>query len=321
MDVADLKVFEAVSRSGSMNRAAAELNTVQSNVTARIRALEDELGVALFQRHARGVTITPAGKRVLPFVARLSKLLADAQAAAKDDGMPNGTLLLGSMETTTALRLSPLLSQFAQTYPKVRLAITTGTTARLLSDVIECRLDGAFVSGPISHPDLHQEAIFREELVLVTAPGIRSLQALTTIADLKTIVFQIGCAYRQRLEAILAEMGILVAKPMEFGSLDAIISCVGAGVGVTLLPKGVVAAARRDAIVAVHELPPAQAEVETVFIRRHDAYVSSSMAAFLDLARSRYGAAPTASKTEHRSPGVIRKSAATKPKMRAGARR
>ncbi len=294
MDIADLKVFEAVSRLGSMNRAAAELNTVQSNVTARIRALEEALGVALFRRHARGVTVTLAGQRLLPFVGRIAKLLADAEAAAKDDGIPNGALVIGSMETTAALRLSPLLSQFANAYPKVRLALTTGTTSRLLSDVIEGRLEGAFVAGPVSHPDLHQEAIFREELVVVTARNVASLRDLAKIADLRTIVFQLGCSYRQRLEAVLAELGIAVAKPMEFGSLDAIIACVAAGVGVTLLPKGVVASAWRKGKIAIHELPPKRAQAETLFVRRHDAYLSSALTAFLDLARSHYGAAQAA---------------------------
>jgi DNA-binding transcriptional LysR family regulator len=289
MDISDLKIFETVARSGSMNRAAAELNTVQSNVTARIRALEEELGITLFQRHARGVTTTPAGQRMLPFAGRIAKLLADAQAAAKDEGSPNGELLLGSMETTMALRLSPLLGRFAQDHPAVRLAITTGTTARLLNDVVNWRLDGAFVAGPISHPDLHHETIFREELVLVTAPTVKRAQELTRIADLKTIVFQIGCCYRQRLETYLAEMGLVTAKPMEFGSLDAIISCVSAGVGVTLLPRGVAALASQQGRVALHELPPERALAETVFIRRNDAYVSRAMMAFLDLARAGYG--------------------------------
>ncbi len=286
MDVADLKVFEAVSRHGSMNRAAAELHTVQSNITARIRALEEELGVLLFQRHARGVTTTPAGQRVLPFVARIARLLSDARAAATDDGVPNGSLLVGSLETTTALRLAPLLTHFVKTYPLVRLAIVTGTTSRLLNDVVECRLDGAFVAGPISHPDLLQEAIFHEELALVTAPDVLTPGALARIADLKMVVFQIGCSYRQRLEGVLAAMGIVVAKPLEFGSLDAIIGCVAAGVGVTLLPKSVVASAWRQGMVAVHDLPPDQVRVDTLFIRRHDGHVSSALSAFLDIARS-----------------------------------
>ena len=286
MDLSDLKVFEAVSRLGSMSRAAKELHTVQSNVTARIRVLEEELGVPLFQRHARGVTPTPAGRRILPYVAKISKLVADARSAARDDGTPSGTLQLGSLETTTALRLSPVLVSFAKANPKVRLAITTGTTTRLLSDVLEYRLDGAFVAGPVSHPDLQHETFFREELVLVTAPSVRTPKDLISIDDLKTIVFQIGCSYRQRLETSLAEMGIAVAQPQEFGSLDAIISCVSAGLGVTLMPRAVVASALRDGKVAAHKLPLARGMVETVFVRRKDVYVSSAMKAFFDLIRT-----------------------------------
>jgi LysR family transcriptional regulator, cell division regulator len=286
MDVSDLRIFEAVSRLGSMNRAAVELHTVQSNVTARIRALEENLGVTLFQRHARGVIMTSAAERLLPFVGRITKLVSDAQAAAKDEGAPNGTLLLGSMETTAALRLSPLLSQFAAAYPKVRLAITTGTTSRLLNDVIQCRLDGAFVAGPLSHPDLHHETVFREELVLITPRNVATLQDLANVPDLRTIVFQIGCSYRQRLESVLADLGIIVAKPMEFGSLDIIIGCVAAGAGVTLLPRSMVVAAQKDGRIFVHDLPAKYAQTETLFVHRNDAYLSSAMKAFLDAARS-----------------------------------
>ncbi|CAM3431579.1 LysR family transcriptional regulator [Bordetella sputigena] len=285
MDVADLKTLAAVARHGSMNKAASELHTVQSNVTARIRALEDELGVPLFQRHARGVTITPAGQRMLPFVARIAKLLAEARAAAQDDGEPGGALVLGGLETTTALRLSPLLIEFARTYSAVRLTLNTGTTASLLRDVVECRLEGAFVSGPVNHPDVHQETIFTEQLVLVSSPALRSMKDLAKVVELKTIVFSGGCSYRQRLNTLLASMGVVAAQPLEFGSLDAIIGCVAAGVGVTLLPKGVVASAFEAGRVSIHRLPPEQARAETLFVRRMDGYVSSALTAFLALAR------------------------------------
>jgi DNA-binding transcriptional LysR family regulator len=195
-------------------------------------------------------------------------------------------LILGGLETTTALRLSPILSHFAKTYPAVRLVIATGTTHKLVDDVLGCRLEGAFVAGPVNHPELHQETVFREELVLVTPPAIRTPSDLANVPDLKTIVFQTGCSYRQRLESILAERGIVAAKPLEFGSLDTIVSCVSAGVGVTLLPKGVVAKAWQEGRIAIHELPPKKAQVDTVFVRRADAYVSSAMSAFLDVART-----------------------------------
>ncbi len=285
MQASDLKMFEAVARHGSMNRAALELHTVQSNVTARIRALEEEIGVALFHRHARGVSLTSAGHRLLPFVARFKKLVADAQSAARDDGQPKGPLLLGAMETTLALRLSPKLVAFARACPDVRLAVTTGATSRLVADVLEYRLDGAFVAGPVDHPDLYGETIFREELVLVTATTITRPRGLAAMDELKTIVFQIGCSYRQRLDALLAELGVVISNPLEFGSLDAVIACVSAGIGVTLLPKGVVGDAHRDGKVAVHALPPEKAQADTLFVRRHDAYVSSAMRAFLDTVR------------------------------------
>ena len=83
----------------------------------------------------------------------------------------------------------------------------------------------------------------------------------------------------------MSKAGILVAQPLEFGSIEAILGCVAAGVGITLLPKGVVAAAWRDGQVAVHELEPEFAEVQTVFIRRTDAYVSSALSAFLQIVR------------------------------------
>jgi LysR family transcriptional regulator, cell division regulator len=281
MDVADLKVFEAVARHGSMNKAATELHTVQSNVTARIRSLEREVGVALFNRNVRGVSLTPAGHRMLPYAARLAKLVAEAKLAAMDEG---------SLETTAALRLSPFLSQFARRYPQVRLSLTTGTSCSLTADVAECRLDGAFVAGPVDHPDLYCETIFHEELVLVTPRTMRSLEALRSVQDLKTIVYRLGCSYRVRLESLLADMGIVTATPLEFGSLDAIVACVAAGIGITLLPRGVVANAVEQDLVAIHTIAPDRAHVETLFIRRQDAYVSSAMQAFVEVARSGNGA-------------------------------
>ncbi|KVN53119.1 LysR family transcriptional regulator [Burkholderia anthina] len=285
MDASDLRLFEAVARNGSMNRAAMELHTVQSNVTARIRVLEEELSVALFQRHNRGVDLTPAGHRLLPFATRMARLLDDARAAAKDDGEPAGALTIGTLETTAALRLPGVLAEFALKYPAVRLVVQTGITTTLLQDVVEYRLDGAFVSGPVDHPDLESEAIFPEEMVLVTSRTIDSIAKLRAVSELKIVVFRSGCSFRRRLEGVLAAHGIVATMPLEFGSLDAIIGCVAAGVGVTLLPKSIVADAWQRGRVSVHELPPAIARVDTMFIRRKDVYATSAMAAFRDMVR------------------------------------
>jgi len=285
MEYADLRVLEAVARHGSMNRAAVELNTVQSNVTARIRALEEQVGTALFERNSRGVVLTAAGQRLLPYAARLGALIREARDVARDDGTPRGCLHIGALETTAALRLPPILSAYAQTHPQVGLIVTTGTSAGLVTDILEHRLDGAFVAGPVQHPDLLEEAIFREELMLVTAPGLRRPDDLDRQRDLKMIVFRRGCSYRQRLEDLLARRGIQTPQPLEFGSLEAIIGCVAAGVGITLLPKAVILPAWREGKVVAHELPPEQARVDTVFIRRSQSHLTSALAAFLTIVR------------------------------------
>ncbi len=294
MNSLDLRVFEAVARLGGMNRAAAELNTVQSNVTARIRALEDGLGTPLFQRHAGGVSLTPAGSRLLPYATRMLHLLADARRAARDDGAPAGPLVLGTLETTAALRLSPLLSAYAVAHPEVDLTLRTGTTCELIEHVLERRLEGAFVCGPVQHPDLNAEVVFREELAVLTAPDVPSLDALACKGDLRIVVLRAGCSYRLRLEALLARRGMVGLRLLEFGTIDAILACVGAELGITLLPRALLEGAHRSGRAAAHALPPEDAQVETVFVRRHDAYSSSALAAFLDLVRPAWAKTPVA---------------------------
>ncbi|HJS32360.1 MAG TPA: LysR substrate-binding domain-containing protein [Alphaproteobacteria bacterium] len=285
MDASDLRIFEAVARLGAMNRAATELNTVQSNVTARIRALEGELKTPLFRRHRGGVALTSAGERLLPYALRIRRMIDEARRAALDDGTPKGRLTVGALESTAAHRLSPLLAGYVAAHPAVDLVLRTGTTCELIDKTLAHEVDGAFVCGPVDHRELVAEAVFREELVLLTARGARGLAALAQVHDLKLVVLRAGCSYRQRLEAILAARGIVATRLLEFGTLDAIIACVAAGLGVTLLPRTVVAQATRDRRVTQHELAPAEAAVETLFIRRRDTYVSSALAAFLDAAR------------------------------------
>ncbi len=285
MDSGALKVFEAVARQGGMNRAAAELNTVQSNVTGRIRQLETALSTALFDRHNRGVTLTAAGRRLLPYAERIGHLLADARRAAGDDGHPRGALTVGALETTAAIRLSPALASYAAAHPQVDLVLRTGTTAELIEAVLAHELEGALVCGPVDHPALAAETVFHETLTVATAPSVPALDRLHQGPDVKIVVLRAGCSYRQRLEEILARRGIVGLRRLEFGTIDSIIGCVAAGLGVTLLPRSVLAAAARDGRVATHDLTGAEADVATLFIRRRDAYVSSALAAFIDHVR------------------------------------
>jgi DNA-binding transcriptional LysR family regulator len=290
MDASALKMFEAVARTGGMNRAAAELNTVQSNVTARIRTLEDELGLPLFERHSRGVMLTGAGRRLLPYALQMARLLADAARAVRDDGTPSGPLTIGSLETTAALRLPPLLAGYTAACPRVDLALRPGTTAELIAAVLAQQVEGAFVCGPVAHPELAEEAMFEEELAVLAAPGVASLEGAIQ-GQARIVVLRAGCSYRQRLEVLLMQRGVTVVRLLEFGTLEAIFGCVSSGLGITLLPAALIGPVWRTGRVSVHQLPQADARVQTVFIRRRDAHVSSALRAFLDQVRS--GLVPT----------------------------
>lgn len=294
MDTSDLKIFEAVARTGGMKRAAVELHTVQSNVTAHIKALEADIGCALFERHGRGVSLTPAGRRLLPYADRAARLLADARRAARDDGAPRGVLAIGSLETTAALRLTPLLAQYATDNPEVDLVLHTATTRELIGDVLEQRLDGAFVCGPVAHPALEERVMFREELVVLAAPHIPSLDTVLKAGEVRTVVLRAGCSYRQMLEGFLARRGIAVQRQLEFGTLEAIFGCVGAGLGISLLPRALVGKTGGNGRVSVHKLPRADAVVDTVFIRRREGFASSALRAFLACAAGGFATAEAA---------------------------
>jgi DNA-binding transcriptional LysR family regulator len=281
VELTDLLTFSAVARSGGITRAAEELNTVQSNVTQRVKALEAEIGTALFERHSRGMTLTGAGRRLLPYAQRMAALSREAMLAARDDGEPKGPLAIGSMETTAAVRLPPLLADFHRRFPAVRLSLRTATTADLVAGVLDGSFDGAFIAGPIEHADLTATVAFREELVLVTARHVKSLaelRASTPESGPTALVFRTGCTYRQRLEQVLTEFGWPSATRFELGTLDGMIGCVAAGMGVTLLPRAVVG---RNEAVRVHALEPARSRVETLFITRRAAHDYSALRGFV----------------------------------------
>jgi len=285
MDSGDLKFFEAVARLGRRRRAAEELNTVQSNVTARIRLLEEQLGTRLFERHSRGVSLTSAGKRLLPYASDVGRLLDQALRAARDDGQPQGPLTIGTLETTMAMRLSPVLASYAAAYPEVDLTLRTGTTRELVEAVLSERMEGAYVCGPVHHPELEHEPVFHEELVVLTAPSIPSIEHVVRHGEVKILVLRAGCSYRQMLESILARRGIVGLRCLEFGTWESIFGCVAAGIGVTLVPRNMVGPVLQEGRVAVHRLPATEAFAETVFIRKSSAYCSSAMRAFLEMAR------------------------------------
>jgi len=125
--------------------------------------------------------------------------------------------------------------------------------------------------------------------VVVTAPSVTQVAWLPGLADMRIVVLRASCSYRQKLEDLLARRGITGLRQLEFGTLEAVLGCVAAGLGVTMMPRRLVEAHRVADKVAMHEVPGPQSYVETQFIRRRDAYASSALEAFVAEARESLG--------------------------------
>lgn len=232
MDSSLLKVFLTVAEEGTVSGAAKTLNCVQSNVTARLKQLEESAGRRLFYRRPRGVTLTDAGEVLLPHAREIVKKIEDAEMVMKNLGEEAGRLRIGSTESNAAVRLTPLLVKLHSAYPKIEFQLFTGTTDWVTEQLLNYKLDIAFVSGRPKNPELAVLREIEEQMVLVEpADGV--------VPDV-VINFKRGCTYKEHLEKIMGEMGISGYRTMEFGSLDTILGCVSAGMGRTLLPLAVV---------------------------------------------------------------------------------
>jgi len=277
MDLAALPIFRAVVRENGVTRAAAKLNRVQSNVTTRIKQLEEQLGTDLFIRDGRRLVLTPAGETLLPYAERLLALADEARHALRES-RPSGRLRLGTMESAAASRLPSLLAHYHQSWPEVALELETGTTGCLIERVREFEVDAALIAtqlDPDRDGDLFESVpVFREELVMLTPRGHRPIREARDIALSTLIAFERGCAYRSYVEKWYMEHGIRPARVLELGSYHAIVACVAAGAGVAVAPRSVLELQHDMNNIAIHSLGDL-GTVDTLLIWRRGHFSSA----------------------------------------------
>ncbi len=283
MDLHTLEIFQAVAKLGSISQAARKLQYAQSNITMKIQQLESDLQTTLFYRHNRGTALTAKGSILLAYTEKIFDLIEETKSVMSDDQTPKGPLMIGSMETTAAVRLPNLLAKYHKDFPDVDLTLKTGSTEQNIQGVLQYELDGAFVAGPIEHPELNEKDLIDEELVIITDTIHPPISSFKDIQTRTLLVFHAGCSYREKLEQWLQQEKVIPNKIMEFGTLDAIIGCVAAGLGISMLPQSVVSKHVQDGILRKHSIPNSYGKVKTVFIYRKDKYVPSSLKKFIDM--------------------------------------
>jgi DNA-binding transcriptional LysR family regulator len=266
-----------VAKKGTITEAAKELSYVQSNITSRIQKLETEMNTALFNRHNRGMTLTPEGKKLLVYCEKILKLTNEMKKVVQSKTEPAGKLEIGSIETV--IKLPVILSAYNKKYKNVDLSLLTGVTEQLQNDVLHHNLDGAFITEITQHPELVAHDVFQEELVLISDNTKTSLEQLKKEPFL---CFSKGCGYRARLENWYKDQNITPQKVMEFGTLETILGSVAMGLGITFVPKSAVSHLEEKGLVQCHYLPEKYSKINTVFIRRKDAYLTSTLEKFIE---------------------------------------
>ena len=254
IDLESLKIFRTVVDEGGIVRAAAKLNRVQSNVTTRIRQLEQHLGTRLFRREGRSIRLSTEGRTLLVYADRLLRL-ADETVSQMRTGKPKGVFRLGSLESTAGTRLAPILSRYHALYPDVVVELATGTAGALVTRVTNFELEAAFVSEPFTAPGLETRPVFEERLVLVTSRATAKVSSPADLGRSTLIAFTQGCSYRKRIEEWLGSANVMPERVLEFASYQAMIACVAAGTGFAVVPKSLLEALRATRSIRQHPLP------------------------------------------------------------------
>nr|WP_284147750.1 LysR family transcriptional regulator [Pseudomonas putida] len=231
-----MRIFQAVAEEGSVTRAAERLHRVPSNLSTRLRQLEEQLGVELFVRERQRLQLSPAGKVLLDYANRLSTLRDEAIAAVQG-GQPAGDFVLGTMYSTAATHLPPLLARYHQAYPAVNLQVQAAPSGELLEGLLAHRLDAALVDGPLSLAGLDGVPLCEEVLVLITRPEHPPVRSARDVAGRAVFTFRQGCSYRMRLEAWYAHDHTPMGRVMEIESYQSMLACVIAGAGVALMAQ------------------------------------------------------------------------------------
>ena len=253
MEFSQLRIFQAVAEEGSITRAADRLHRVPSNLSTRLKQMEEQLGVELFVRERQRLQLSPAGKVLLDYSTRLLALHDEAHGAVQG-GQPAGDFVLGSMYSTAAVHLPKLLAGYHKAYPMVNLQVQSAPSGELLEGLITGRLDAAFVDGPITIASLDGIALCEERLVLICEADHPPVRGPQDVAGRSVFTFRRSCAYRTRLETWFSHERVAMGRAIEIESYQGMLACVIAGSGVALMSESMLDSLPGKDSVSVHPL-------------------------------------------------------------------
>ncbi|SFJ32874.1 LysR family transcriptional regulator [Thermoflavimicrobium dichotomicum] len=241
MELRQLHTFKVVAELGGFTRAAEKLGYAQSSVTAQIQALEEELGAPLFDRLGKKIVLTEAGKRLLPYAIALLQTHDEAKKAVQGGQEPSGMLVIGAPESLASFRLPEVIQKYKRLFPQVKIILKPGVCWEMRNMLRRGELDVAFLLEPeMKDEDLKIEPLVVEKMALIVSAD-HPLASLDHVEaeDLRGETFlhtEAGCSYRAIFEQYLRKHAIETDPDLEFWSIEAIKSCIYAGLGIGYLP-------------------------------------------------------------------------------------
>ena len=239
-----LKVFRTVARQLNFRRAAEELRLTQPAVTGQIKALEEELGHALFDRSGGRVTLTPQGTVLLNYADRLHLLADEAvQALAALTGSSAGGLSVGASQTIGQYLLPKLLAGFAQVHPHINMSTLGGNTEEVLEALAARQVELALIEGPTMRSDIRSEPFLEDHMVLVVPAGHPWADTTIEVAALvgaPLLTREHGSGSRRVVETAVEAAGLRIKDlhyRLTLDSTEGLLSAVEAGLGLAFVSR------------------------------------------------------------------------------------
>jgi DNA-binding transcriptional LysR family regulator len=283
MNTNDLGLFEAVARLGSFTKAAEAMFTVQSNVTARIKNLEEEFGAPLFTRTSRKVQLTAAGETLMKYSKQVKILIDEAKSSIGNAGTIKGQIKIGCLETVMALKGPDIIKGLSLAYPYIDLEFKSAMRETLISDVLQFKLDAAFVPAPLDVPELEQITVKKEQLVIVAPADCENIEDLIAKRPTRIIVFDQGCVFRARLESWLVSKGIVQYQKTVLNSIEGIINFVESGIGFSFLPAEIISTFYNGRKIKTFPITKELGLMTTLLVYRKDIPASAALKVFIDM--------------------------------------
>ncbi|WP_372884489.1 LysR substrate-binding domain-containing protein [Shimia sp.] len=283
-----LRYFEALAHHMHFGRAADACAISQPALSVQIKELEETLGVPLFERSARRVSLTGFGEdfaRRVAEILRATDALGDLARAARQGF--SGRLRLGVIPTIAPYLLPDLIRQISGRFPGLELHIRETQTSRLLQELSEGRLDAAILALPVSEPAFVEVELFRERFVLVRPEEARGqpVPSGDMLQGMRLLLLEEGHCFRDQALSFCNLKSALPRESLDGSSLSTLVQMVGAGIGVTLIPEMAVPVETRSARVTVDRFADPQPTRSVGMIWRRSNPLQERLMQIADLLR------------------------------------